>query len=51
VPALVETRVTAGGIGLDAVLLEAAADVVGLALEDDEHTEPDVVRNFFTSFG
>ena len=45
VPALVQARVAARRIGLHAVLREAALDVLGLALEHDEHAEADVVRN------
>src|SRR6185503_14049580 len=46
VPALVHARVAARRVGLHAVLLEAAADVVRLALEYDPHAETDVVRDW-----
>src|SRR5207237_8306812 len=45
VPALVHARVAPRGIGLDAVLAEAAPDVLALAFEHHEHAEADVIGN------
>jgi hypothetical protein len=45
VPALVQAGVAPRGIGLHAVFHEAAADVLGVALEHDEDAETDVIRN------
>ena len=44
-PALVQAGIASGRIGAHHVLLEAVADVLGLALEHDEHAEADVVGN------
>ena len=43
VPALVQAGVLPGGIGTDAVLGEAAADVLRVALEHHPHAKADIV--------
>src|SRR5450755_2405407 len=44
-PALVQARVATGRIGANHILLEAIANVFGVAFEHDEHTEANVVAD------
>src|SRR5262249_29143706 len=44
-PTFVQARISAARIGAHHILLEAITDVLGVAFEDDEHAEADVVRN------
>jgi hypothetical protein len=50
-PALVEAGVASRRVGLDAVFLEAAADVLGVALEHDEDAEADVIVDLLSLRG